>query len=870
MDTTPRGIPSSPIARRYGAFIERHAGAIAIAFLAITGLFTLSVRHLELHTDFEDLLPEGQPSVVTLRQIMKRVGGMGTLNVAIESPDKEASKRFVDDLVVALRSKMSSKLHSIDYTMAPIRKFYEKNGILYLSLEELRELDQALADAIHEAKLKANPLYVDLEDGEGDVADDDVAAKTATASGKTATAKKPKSDPNKRVKEIEAKARERAKGADKFPEGYYIGEKGTLVALFLRPNGSALEINGARGFISSMRSVVDGLHPERYHPKMRVNFTGSIQVTVEEHETIVHDLAGTALLCITLVALAVWLYFRRLRVLGLLGITLVGGAVWSFGLASLTSGSVNAQTAFLGTIIVGTGINYGILILGRYLEERRGAVPRSEALATALGACFKPTLVAALATGISFGGLGIAHIRSFSQFGFIGGVGIVLCWILSYTVLPALLSLLERIPWLSLRAEKKPRLHVGYPAWLARLPVKRAGLVAGIFGVLVAVSLGSLVWYLPRSLETDINNLRNKPSVKSGTNVLDNRVGDMMGESLTPALVLADTPDQAIKICKAFDKLRAERAPNPPIEWCRSIHGFLPDRQDEKLAVVTSIRDRLEKTPRNLLPEEVQKRVEDLRGRLDVRRLEIPDLPDEIRRRFREKNGTEGTLTLVQPSEKLGLYIIENLYAFTNALREIRLDDGAVVHSSGDTVVFADILRSIGVDAPRTTVLAAAGVLILLFVVLRRGQAVARVSAALGAGMALMLGVAAALGLRFNFLNFVAIPTTLGIGVDYPINIHWRHVQEGPGTLERVLLRTGPAVFIASLTTIIGYGVLCTSNSMALVSFGKLAILGEFTCLAAALLFLPALSTLVERRHAAAAARAEKAGTARAAETVNG
>jgi predicted RND superfamily exporter protein len=62
------------------------------------------------------------------------------------------------------------------------------------------------------------------------------------------------------------------------------------------------------------------------------------------------------------------------------------------------------------------------------------------------------------------------------------------------------------------------------------------------------------------------------------------------------------------------------------------------------------------------------------------------------------------------------------------------------------------------------------------------------------------------------------------------------------------LKRTGSAVFVASLTTIIGYGVLLTSNSQVLSSFGKLAVIGEVTCLGSALLLLPALSVLSERR----------------------
>jgi hypothetical protein len=802
----------------------RRAGLIVATFLGLTICFALAARHLELRTDFKNLLPDGQPSVVALEELMRRVGGLGTLNLAIESTDLRASKRFVEDLVAVIRARLGEDIHSIDYTVAPIRRFYERYGSLYLATGDLRQIDEELAQAIHRAKLRANPLYLELDESP------------------------PGAEPATRLANLEARLRDQARGADRFPEGYYIGEKGRLLVLFLRPSSSALEVQGARAFIARMRALVDSLHPRRYHPSLKVGFAGSIQVTVEEHESIVRDLLGTSVLCITLVAFSVWIYFRRLRVLGLLALTLVGGAVWAFGLAALVVGYVNAQTAFLGSIIVGTGINYGIMLLARYLEERRAGADSRLALGVAISTTLKPTLVAAAGTGVAFGSLGIAHIRSFSQFGFIGGVGIMICWLLSYSFLPALLCLFERVSWLRLRIRGRPLFELTYPGWLARLPLRHPWSVTVVATLLVAGSVAVLLPFLPRSLETNINNLRNKSGMRSGTNVLSDRMDNIYGESLNPAIVLASSPDQARRICAAVDQRIRENRKTAPFEYCRSIYSFLPPEQEQKLALLARIRDRLDHTPQDLLPDGVRRRLRELRARLDLGPLRPSDLPEEIRRRFREKNGTEGAMVTVAPRDDLSIWSVEGLFTFTDGLRAIRLDNGEVVRSSGDIVVFADILKIIAVDAPRTTVVAAAGVFLVLFLVLRRGWAVVQVASALTAGVAMMAGLGAALGVKYNFFNFVALPTTFGIGVDYPINIHQRYLQDGPGSLESALRHTGPAVFIASLTTIVGYGVLLTSNSLALVSFGKLAIMGELTCLAAALILLPAFGTLAERR----------------------
>ena len=63
-----------------------------------------------------------------------------------------------------------------------------------------------------------------------------------------------------------------------------------------------------------------------------------------------------------------------------------------------------------------------------------------------------------------------------------------------------------------------------------------------------------------------------------------------------------------------------------------------------------------------------------------------------------------------------------------------------------------------------------------------------------------------------------------------------------------VLRRTGGAVMLASLTTVIGYGSLVIASNQAFVSFGTLAIFGELTCVFAAVVSLPAFLWYLEKR----------------------
>ena len=114
-----------------------------------------------------------------------------------------------------------------------------------------------------------------------------------------------------------------------------------------------------------------------------------------------------------------------------------------------------------------------------------------------------------------------------------------------------------------------------------------------------------------------------------------------------------------------------------------------------------------------------------------------------------------------------------------------------------------------------------------------------------------MLGAAAWVGVRTNFLNFIALPITFGIGVDYGINIYLRYRLEGRGRVGRAVRATGGAVALCSLTTIIGYAALLVADNQALRSFGEMAILGEVACLSAAVVGMPAFLVLARAAHRA-------------------
>jgi hypothetical protein len=101
--------------------------------------------------------------------------------------------------------------------------------------------------------------------------------------------------------------------------------------------------------------------------------------------------------------------------------------------------------------------------------------------------------------------------------------------------------------------------------------------------------------------------------------------------------------------------------------------------------------------------------------------------------------------------------------------------------------------------------------------------------------------------MKLNFLNFIALPITFGIGCEYPFNIFDR-ARILKGDVSAAVQRSGGAVALCSYTTTIGYGSMLFADNQALQSFGRLAMSGEIACLTGALLLLPALLHVTRRR----------------------
>jgi hypothetical protein len=396
----------------------------------------------------------------------------------------------------------------------------------------------------------------------------------------------------------------------------------------------------------------------------------------------------------------------------------------------------------------------------------------------------------------------------------IGAVGMIGAWLASATLLPSLISLVGRHAVLRART-------------LALPSARRPRLVLALMALATAASIVPLARYLRDPFEYDFRKLRSRPSLETGAAALAPRVDRVFRRTITPSVILADTRAHARELGRAI----TSRDRGQLIDEVATLDDLLPGdlaTQQRKLAKLADIRalfDELDPDDKSLRPPE------------SLAPFDERELPATVRDPFIERDGTPGRIALVYHAPTVDVWDGRQLMRLAALIGEVPLADGTVVRSSGQAVVFTSMIHSIEHDAPIAT--AAALLAVALLVTLLVGvRGALPALAVLLAGVLWMLGAAAALSVRTNFLNFIALPITFGIGVDYGVNMLVRFRRDGSfGPLSM----TASAVALCSATTIIGYGALLAADNQALRSFGALAILGEIACLSAAVLGLPAL-----------------------------
>jgi len=223
-------------------------------------------------------------------------------------------------------------------------------------------------------------------------------------------------------------------------------------------------------------------------PEARVHFAGKVVAQSVFVDRLQREMVIFMSLSFLLVMGLLWLTFRTWWGVVLPLVVVVGAIIWGLGVMGACGISIDLMTALLPLMLFVVGMSDTIHLISRYVSELGYGVGKKPALRTTIKESGFGSGLSALTTSIGFFTLMTSTIRPIHNFGLFTGIAVILAFFLSFTLLPAMLVLLNK------PALRQPRKHGhDWDGVLGRLFVgvlRRRRLIFGLSGLILAASIG--------------------------------------------------------------------------------------------------------------------------------------------------------------------------------------------------------------------------------------------------------------------------------------------------------------------------------------------------------------------------------------------
>ncbi|GJD49389.1 hypothetical protein OPKNFCMD_2119 [Methylobacterium crusticola] len=601
---------------------------------------------------------------------------------------------------------------------------------------------------------------------------------------------------------------------------------------------------------------------------VRVRLTGQVAVADDEFATLSDDALLNNSVTVGAIVLFLWLALRSASLVVAVLITTFAGLIVTAALGLLMVGELNPISVAFAALFVGLGIDFGIQFAVRYRADRFAQPDLALAIRSAARGVGWSLTLAAVSLLAGFFSFLPTDFRGVSELGLIAGVGMIVAYLFSLTLLPALIAVMRP------RGEKE---EVG----TARLASVDHWILAHRKLVLVLtglVTVAGLPFLYKLPFDSNPMHLRSA-KVESVATYLD-----LTKDPKTSP----NTIDVVVPSRDAVTPMVKELTALPSVSGVIDIDTFVPPDQDQKLATIEDAAQVLGPVlspPRVAPPPSDREVVAAIRTAVTALRGIAGTGETPAQKTLQGFTETLERLAAAEPAfrEAAAAATVPDLKALLTRLRallspekitlenlpaQIRSDwiaaDGRArievqpKGNSNDNNVLRRFAKEVLSVAPHATgapvattrsshtilgafieagLLALVSIFIILSVALRRPWDVAMALGPLVLATLWTLEALYVIGMPLNFANIIAMPLMLAVGVAFHIYyvIAWR-----AGVADMLASSLTRAIFFSALTTGTAFGSLVLSSHPGTASMGKLLALSLFFTLVAAFFIVPA------------------------------
>src|SRR5438093_13610731 len=170
-------------------------------------------------------------------------------------------------------------------------------------------------------------------------------------------------------------------------------------------------------------SAAEGWDPES-HSGLQILVTGRPAFVSEISLSMRHDVVATLFGSIVVVGIIFFAGFRRLLPLYRVAICLLLSCLVALTAGQLLFGRLSMISVAFCAILVGLGVDFAILTIGRYHQARADGEPHRQAIATSVAKLGRAVFFGALTTAVGFLALVLSCAMTFSELGGLIAIGV--------------------------------------------------------------------------------------------------------------------------------------------------------------------------------------------------------------------------------------------------------------------------------------------------------------------------------------------------------------------------------------------------------------------------------------------------------------
>lgn len=599
---------------------------------------------------------------------------------------------------------------------------------------------------------------------------------------------------------------------------------------------------------------------------VRVRVTGSAPIADDELATLKETAGPIGLLMLASMVVILFLAVRSAKlVFAILATVLVGAALTS-AVGLLIFHRFNLISVAFIPLFVGLGIDFSIQFAVRARTDLANGSELRQTLIGSASTAGAGLALAAIATAIGFLAFLPTAYRGVSELGLIAGLGMLIALLLTLTLLPALMLLMNAHE------------HASHPpeTTSSRTPTRNKWAPA-VLTIAAGLALASAIALPSLAFDSDPMSLRSEKVESMATYRELSRSPETTPNTLN---VLAPNLAQAIALAD-----RIKRAPG--VDSTATVQSFIPKDQDAKLAIIQDAAMILEPSLNPFYVLQAPSDAENvalMSQTIQALRIAAADIPNfSSARRTADKLETllHGSAAQRRKSERTLFFNFPVALAQINTMltaqpitleslpRDIKRQwlsptgvarieifpkdelrtpkDTAkfvenvrreTAHVSGDAVTVVESGHTILSAFLSASILSAIAITLLLLVALRSLYWTAMTIVPVLLSGLLTFATCVALGMAINLENMIALPLLLGIGVAF--NIYFI-VAKRSGVRELLRSSLAHAILFSALTTGTAFSALALSAHPGTASMGVLLMIALFWILAGTLIFLPVL-----------------------------